>query len=217
MVIFKKKRNDAANDNDVIDPDLFSDMIPKSVDAPRDKVRDGIQARLGVDKNFDLMNAHRQRESLGLTNPFDENTEEAKQQQLVDDVTLVTEMTPTERRIQYEAIARIERLMFQLRSNPDNIDDFLNFAKESSNTESSIAFMESLYYYTQSNKDTKVIVELARLSAREMFSLVDEIIRFKIKRVENVPMVMMMTMLIPIFGIVITFLITTAINAFSGF
>ncbi|NCE77165.1 hypothetical protein D1157_19885, partial [Anaerotruncus sp. X29] len=97
-----------------------------------------------------------------------------------------------------------------------NVEDFLDFARESSNTEMSVSFMESLYYYTQSTKDTNVIVELANISGQEMFSMVDEIIDLKMKRIENIPMTVVMLMLIPLFAILISFMVTVAMNAFSG-
>lgn len=215
------------NDRDIVTPDSFemdvkllgfdkAENISKlDMSSSTDKKRKAIQDRLGVDMSVTIDDLELQRGSMGLDNPEDGNSKEAKDNELATDVTLITEMTENERRVQYEAIARIERLMFQMRSHPDTIDDFLNFAKESSNTETSISFMESLFYYTQSTNDTKVVVELARLSAQEMFATVDEIINMKMRKIENLPMTIVMLALIPIFAILVTFLVTVGINAFG--
>lgn len=196
--------------------DKAEELSKLDMDSGSDKKRKAIQDRLGVDMSVTIDDLELQRGSMGLDNPEDGTSKAAKDDELATDVTLITEMTENERRVQYEAIARIERLMFQMRSHPDTIDDFLNFAKESSNTETSISFMESLFYYTQSTNDTKVVVELARLSAQEMFATIDEIINMKMRKIENLPMTIVMLALIPIFAILVTFLVTVGINAFGG-
>lgn len=220
MALFKKKQAaenaDFALNTDLIGFDEASklkDLVPTRRD---DKTREAISHRLGVDMEVELQDAEMQRAAIGLSTPVDENSDEFKERKMVENVTLVTEMSEVERRITYEAITRIERLMFNIRSKQDNVEDFLEFARESSNTEMSISFMESLYYYTQSTKDTNVIVELANLSGQEMFSMVDEIINLKYKRIENIPMLVVMIMLIPLFGVLISFMVNVAINAFSG-
>lgn len=203
---------------DLLGYDKAEDISKLDISSSQEKLRRSIQARLGVDTDGDyaLDDLEAQRQSIGLEVPVDENSKEAKEQKLVSEVTLVTELTETERRVQYEAIARIERLMFQMRQHPDTIEDFLDFAKESSNTETSISFMESLYYYTQSSSDTKVIVELARLSATEMFSTIDDIVEMKMNKIDNLPGFIIMLALIPIFAILVTFLVTVGISAFGS-
>lgn len=220
MALFKKKQKadqaDFALNADLLGFDEASQLKEVVPTKNLDKEREAIQNRLRVDMDVELQDAETQRAAIGLSTPVDEESDEFKERQMVENVTLVKEMSEVERRITYEAIARIERLMFNIRSNKDNVEDFLDFARESSNTEMSISFMESLYYYTQSTKDTNVIVELANLSGQEMFSMVDEIIHLKMKRIENIPMLVVMLMLIPLFGILLTFMVNVAINAFSG-
>lgn len=219
MALFKKNKSaedvDFMLTADLIGYDEASELKELVPSKNLDKEREAIKNRLGVDMDFELKDATAQRAAVGLSVPVDEDSDEFKERKMVENVTLVTEMSDVERRITYEAIARIERLMFNIRSNPSNIQDFLDFATESSNTETSVSFMESLYYYTQSSKDTKVIVELANLSGKEMFSMVDEIIKLKIKRIENIPMTVVMIMLIPMLGILGSFLFNVAITAFS--
>lgn len=220
MALFKKKQPaesaDFALNTDLIGYDEASELTDLVHTRNLDKEREAIQNRLGVDMDVELADAEAQRAAIGLSTPVDEDSEEFKERKMVENVTLVSEMSEVERRITYEAIARIEKLMFNIRSNKDNVEDFLDFARESSNTEMSVSFMESLYYYTQSTKDTNVIVELANISGQEMFSMVDEIIDLKMKRIENIPMTVVMLMLIPLFAILISFLVTVAMNAFSG-
>lgn len=220
MALFKKKQTaesaDFALNTDLIGYDEASELTDLVPTRNLDKEREAIQNRLGVDMDIELADAEAQRAAIGLSTPVDEDSEEFKERKMVENVTLVSEMSEVERRITYEAIARIEKLMFNIRSNKDNVEDFLDFARESSNTEMSISFMESLYYYTQSTKDTNVIVELANISGQEMFSMVDEIIDLKMKRIENIPMTVVMLMLIPLFAILISFMVTVAMNAFSG-
>lgn len=220
MALFKKKQTaesaDFALNTDLIGYDEASELTDLVPTRNLDKEREAIQNRLGVDMDIELADAEAQRAAIGLSTPVDEESEEFKERKMVENVTLVSEMSEVERRITYEAIARIEKLMFNIRSNKDNVEDFLDFARESSNTEMSVSFMESLYYYTQSTKDTNVIVELANISGQEMFSMVDEIIDLKMKRIENIPMTVVMLMLIPLFAILISFMVTVAMNAFSG-
>lgn len=220
MALFKKKQTaesaDFALNTDLIGYDEASELTDLVPTRTLDKERESIQSRLGVDMDIELADAEAQRAAIGLSTPVDEDSEEFKERKMVENVTLVSEMSEVERRITYEAIARIEKLMFNIRSNKDNVEDFLDFARESSNTEMSVSFMESLYYYTQSTKDTNVIVELANISGQEMFSMVDEIIDLKMKRIENIPMTVVMLMLIPLFAILISFMVTVAMNAFSG-
>lgn len=220
MALFKKKQTaesaDFALTTDLIGYDEASELTDLVPTRNLDKEREAIQNRLGVDMDIELADAEAQRAAIGLSTPVDEESEEFKERKMVENVTLVSEMSEVERRITYEAIARIEKLMFNIRSNKDNVEDFLDFARESSNTEMSVSFMESLYYYTQSTKDTNVIVELANISGQEMFSMVDEIIDLKMKRIENIPMTVVMLMLIPLFAILISFMVTVAMNAFSG-
>lgn len=220
MALFKKKQTaesaDFALNTDLIGYDEASELTDLVPTRNLDKEREAIQNRLGVDMDVELADAEAQRAAIGLSTPVDEESEEFKERKMVENVTLVSEMSEVERRITYEAIARIEKLMFNIRSNKDNVEDFLDFARESSNTEMSVSFMESLYYYTQSTKDTNVIVELANISGQEMFSMVDEIIDLKMKRIENIPMTVVMLMLIPLFAILISFMVTVAMNAFSG-
>lgn len=220
MALFKKKQTaesaDFALNTDLIGYDEASELTDLVPTRNLDKEREAIQNRLGVDMDIELADAEAQRAAIGLSTPVDEESEEFKERKMVENVTLVSEMSEVERRIIYEAIARIEKLMFNIRSNKDNVEDFLDFARESSNTEMSVSFMESLYYYTQSTKDTNVIVELANISGQEMFSMVDEIIDLKMKRIENIPMTVVMLMLIPLFAILISFMVTVAMNAFSG-
>lgn len=220
MALFKKKQTaesaDFALNTDLIGYDEASELTDLVPTRNLDKEREAIQNRLGVDMDIELADAEAQRAAIGLSTPVDEDSEEFKERKMVENVTLVSEMSEVERRITYEAIARIEKLMFNIRSNKDNVEDFLDFARESSNTEMSVSFMESLYYYTQSTKDTNVIVELANISGQEMFSMVDEIIDIKMKRIENIPMTVVMLMLIPLFAILISFMVTVAMNAFSG-
>lgn len=220
MALFKKKQTaesaDFALNTDLIGYDEASELTDLVPTRNLDKEREAIQNRLGVDMDVELADAEAQRAAIGLSTPVDEDSEEFKERKMVENVTLVSEMSEVERRITYEAIARIEKLMFNIRSNKDNVEDFLDFARESSNTEMSVSFMESLYYYTQSTKDTNVIVELANISGQEMFSMVDEIIDIKMKRIENIPMTVVMLMLIPLFAILISFMVTVAMNAFSG-
>ena len=220
MALFKKKQTaesaDFALNTDLIGYDEASELTDLVPTRNLDKEREAIQNRLGVDMGVELADAEAQRAAIGLSTPVDEDSEEFKERKMIENATLVSEMSEVERRITYEAIARIEKLMFNIRSNKDNVEDFLDFARESSNTEMSVSFMESLYYYTQSTKDTNVIVELANISGQEMFSMVDEIIDLKMKRIENIPMTVVMLMLIPLFAILISFLVTVAMNAFSG-
>lgn len=220
MALFKKKNTaesaDFALTTDLIGYDEASELTELVPTHNLDKEREAIQNRLGVDMDVELADAEAQRAAIGLSTPVDEDSEEFKERKMVENVTLVSEMSEVERRITYEAIARIEKLMFNIRSNKDNVEDFLDFARESSNTEMSVSFMESLYYYTQSTKDTNVIVELANISGQEMFSMVDEIIDLKMKRIENIPMTVVMLMLIPLFAILISFMVSVAMNAFSG-
>lgn len=220
MALFKKKQTaesaDFALNTDLIGYDEASELTDLVPTRNLDKEREAIQNRLGVDMDVELADAEAQRAAIGLSTPVDEDSEEFKERKMVENVTLVSEMSEVERRITYEAIARIEKLMFNIRSNKDNVEDFLDFARESSNTEMSVSFMESLYYYTQSTKDTNVIVELANISGQEMFAMVDEIIDLKMKRIENIPMTVVMLMLIPLFAILISFMVTVAMNAFSG-
>lgn len=220
MALFKKKQNaksaDFALNTDLIGYDEASKLTDLVPTRNLDKEREAIQNRLGIDMDVELADAEAQRAAIGLSTPVDEESEAFKERKMVENVTLVSEMSEVERRITYEAIARIEKLMFNIRSNKDNVEDFLDFARESSNTEMSVSFMESLYYYTQSTKDTNVIVELANISGQEMFAMVDEIIDIKMKRIENIPMTIVMLMLIPLFAILISFLVSVAMNAFSG-
>lgn len=220
MALFKKKQtaesSDFALNTDLIGYDKVSELTDLVPTRNLDKEREAIQNRLGIDMDVELADAEAQRAAIGLSTPVDEESEAFKERKMVENVTLVSEMSEVERRITYEAIARIEKLMFNIRSNKDNVEDFLDFARESSNTEMSVSFMESLYYYTQSTKDTNVIVELANISGKEMFAMVDEIIDIKMKRIENIPMTIVMLMLIPLFAILISFLVSVATNAFSG-
>ncbi len=220
MALFKKKQtaesSDFALNTDLIGYDKVSELTDLVPTRNLDKEREAIQNRLGIDMDVELADAEAQRAAIGLSTPVDEESEAFKERKMVENVTLVSEMSEVERRITYEAIARIEKLMFNIRSNKDNVEDFLDFARESSNTEMSVSFMESLYYYTQSTKDTNVIVELANISGQEMFAMVDEIIDIKMKRIENIPMTIVMLMLIPLFAILISFLVSVATNAFSG-
>lgn len=177
------------------------------------KMREKLSSQLT--ENANIENLTKQRGSLGLEIPESAVVKESAEE-LAKTISIAKSSTYVEDLAISEEIDRIERLIYDVRKDSSNVTPFINFAIESSGSDSSITFMESLYYYTQSSGDSQVIVELAKMSGVELFAAVDEIVSRKMKKIDNLPLLLVASVIIPLFGILAAFGVSIFSEVFSN-
>lgn len=78
--------------------------------------------------------------------------------------------------------SNLEILMIEINDNPNEVKAFEQFALVCSGTETASLFMSTLFDYQQSSFDVSVIKELGEIASEELFTTIDSIIAFKLKR-----------------------------------
>lgn len=78
--------------------------------------------------------------------------------------------------------SNLEILMIEINDNPNEVKAFEQFALVCSGTETASLFMSTLFDYQQSSFDVSVIKELGEIASEELFTIIDSIIAFKLKR-----------------------------------
>lgn len=95
----------------------------------------------------------------------------------------------------------IYRLMDEMNEHPHELGPFVAFARRCSESDEAINFMTTLFYYQQNTNDPQILQELGQVANDEVFHGVDEIIRLKVKRMQFLPMILVMSFCIPMLGI----------------
>lgn len=93
---------------------------------------------------------------------------------------------------------------------------YINFAKSFSNDPKAITVMQAVHGAFHSKDATAVVDSLDKQANAEYMAKIDDIKKIKIDRFRAVPVTILMISLIPLFGLVFTFVATTAGSAFSN-
>lgn len=74
------------------------------------------------------------------------------------------------------------KLMQDMTDRPNDIQPFVEYAEQTSGTDMSVLFMQTIYDIRQGSADLDVIEELDRLASEELMAGIDSIIDFKSRR-----------------------------------
>lgn len=94
----------------------------------------------------------------------------------------------------------LQRLMLDITHHPENYEPYENFAKQMSETDSSILFMITLADLDQGVKDLRVIDRLAKIAMNETMEGIDQIINYKLKRFSGLFLKIMLIIVIFLLG-----------------
>ncbi|EMF0336544.1 hypothetical protein KCT23_002354 [Enterococcus faecium] len=92
------------------------------------------------------------------------------------------------------------KLMQDMTDRPNDIQPFVEYAEQTSGTDMSVLFMQTIYDIRQGSADLDVIEELDRLASEELMAGIDSIIDFKSRRFVFYPTKIAMTSFILVVG-----------------
>lgn len=92
------------------------------------------------------------------------------------------------------------KLMQDMSDRPNDIQPFVEYAEQTSGTDMSVLFMQTIYDIRQGSADLDVIEELDRLASEELMAGIDSIIDFKSRRFVFYPTKIAMTSFILVVG-----------------
>ncbi|MDB1692982.1 hypothetical protein PMV44_14105 [Enterococcus casseliflavus] len=94
----------------------------------------------------------------------------------------------------------LQNLMLDITQYPESYTPYENFAKQMSQTDSSILFMITLADLDQGVKDLRVIDRLAKIAMNETMEGIDQIIEYKLRRFSGLFMKIMLVIVIFLLG-----------------
>lgn len=106
-----------------------------------------------------------------------------------------------EAKVMEQSHLNLKKLMVRMRDDSTDIEPYIDFAEYSSGSQEARTFMESLFYYSQASSDVSVIKELSSMSNKQLFIVVDEVIKQKIKVIAGTPMIITVLVVLPLFGV----------------
>lgn len=92
------------------------------------------------------------------------------------------------------------KLMQDMTDRPNDIQPFIEYAEQTSGTDMSVLFMQTVYDIRQGSADLDVIEELDRLASEELMAGIDSIIDFKSRKFVFYPTKIAMTSFILVVG-----------------
>jgi hypothetical protein len=92
------------------------------------------------------------------------------------------------------------QLSHKMSERPNDIEPFLEYAKESSGSDMSILFMSTLFDIKQGVTDLEVVAELDRLASEELMRGVNQIIEYKSRKFVFLPTKMTMSSFLLVMG-----------------
>lgn len=92
------------------------------------------------------------------------------------------------------------KLMQNMTDRPNDIHPFIEYAEQTSGTDMSVLFMQTVYDIRQGSADLDVIEELDRLASEELMAGIDSIIDFKSRKFVFYPTKIAMTSFILVVG-----------------
>jgi hypothetical protein len=92
------------------------------------------------------------------------------------------------------------QLSHKMSERPNDIEPFIEYAKESSGSDMSILFMSTLFDIKQGVTDLEVVAELDRLASEELMRGVDQIIEYKSRKFVFLPTKMTMSSFLLVMG-----------------
>lgn len=92
------------------------------------------------------------------------------------------------------------KLMQDMTDRPNDIQPFIDYAEQTSGTDMSVLFMQTVYDIRQGSADLDVIEELDRLASEELMAGIDSIIDFKSRKFVFYPTKIAMTSFILVVG-----------------
>ncbi|KPG70836.1 hypothetical protein [Enterococcus sp. RIT-PI-f] len=94
----------------------------------------------------------------------------------------------------------LQRLMLDITHHPESYEPYENFAKQMSETDSSVLFMITLADLDQGVKDLRVIDRLAKIAMNETMEGIDQIIEYKLKKFSGLFLKIMLIIVIFLLG-----------------
>lgn len=105
------------------------------------------------------------------------------------------------KRLDYETDKQLlMKLMQEMTDRPNDIAPFVEYAEQTSGTDMSVLFMQTVYDIRQGSVDLDVIEELDRLASEELMAGIDAIIDYKCRRFVFFPTKIAMTSFILVVG-----------------
>ncbi|AZV54787.1 hypothetical protein DKE43_17615 [Bacillus pumilus] len=101
----------------------------------------------------------------------------------------------------------LKKLLISMNESPNDVQPFIDFANDTSGSDSARLFMLTLYEYQQNSKDDSIIYELGKMTNEQLFMTVDDIIEYKLRKFGTFPTKVAMPVMIVMISFFITLLI----------
>ena len=132
-------------------------------------------------------------------------------------ISIQYEVGEKESKVMQQSHLNLKRLMVRMRDDSTDITPYIEFAEQSSGAEEARTFMESLFYFSQSSSDSSVIRELSAMSNKQMFVVVDEVIKSKIKKISSIPTIITVLVVLPLFGVLGSYVVSMLTMVLKNF
>lgn len=159
-----------------------------------------VDIRLGL-MSKPTLNASQRGRKNPKTGKNQKHTLKYTRQEWMRRITVQFEVGKKEYKVMTLLSLYLKQLMLKIRDNSNDIQPYIEFANLASGSQEARTFMESLFYYSQASNDASVIKELSSMSNKQLFLVVDEVVRQKVKSISWIPQTMSMFVAIPLFGI----------------
>lgn len=159
-----------------------------------------VDIRLGL-MSKPTLNASQRGSKNPKTGKNQKHTLKYTRQEWMRRITVQFEVGKKEYKVMTLLSLYLKQLMLKIRDNSNDIQPYIEFANLTSGSQEARTFMESLFYYSQASNDASVIKELSSMSNKQLFLVVDEVVRQKVKSISWIPKTMSAFVAIPLLGI----------------